>query len=98
MSFTNDIKVLGARALVKEIKMEKETKDGIIIPGRDKQKTNKGIVLKVGDGAILENGTVVQMQTTILGQMQTRKTCSNCHGTGKVIKEPCEECRRKRDC
>lgn len=24
--------------------------------------------------------------------MQTRKTCSTCHGTGEVIKEPCEIC------
>ena len=37
-------------------------------------------------------GTVRQVQTTILGQMQTQRPCSNCHGTGKVIKEPCEKC------
>ena len=24
--------------------------------------------------------------------MQTRRTCSACHGTGEVIKEPCETC------
>jgi len=24
--------------------------------------------------------------------MQTRKTCSACHGTGEIIKEPCETC------
>ena len=34
-------------------------------------------------------GTIKQVQTTILGQMQTQRTCTNCHGTGKVIKEPC---------
>lgn len=27
--------------------------------------------------------------------MQTQRTCSNCHGTGKIIKEPCENCRGK---
>ena len=27
--------------------------------------------------------------------MQTSRTCSNCHGTGKVIKEPCTECKGK---
>ena len=41
-------------------------------------------------------GTVKQTVTTILGQMQTTKTCSNCNGEGKVIKEKCTECRRKR--
>ena len=27
--------------------------------------------------------------------MQTQRTCSNCHGTGKVIKEPCDTCKGK---
>ena len=40
-------------------------------------------------------GTVRQVQTTILGQMQTQRPCTNCHGTGKVIKEPCESCHGK---
>ena len=37
-------------------------------------------------------GTVTQMQTTLLGQMRVQTTCSNCHGTGKVIKEVCSTC------
>lgn len=40
-------------------------------------------------------GTIKQVQTTILGQMQTQRTCSNCKGTGKVVSEPCETCRGK---
>lgn len=40
-------------------------------------------------------GQVRQVQNTILGQMQTTRTCSNCHGTGEVIKEPCDMCRGK---
>ena len=40
-------------------------------------------------------GQISQTQTTILGQMQTTRTCPNCHGEGKVIKEPCETCRGK---
>ena len=40
-------------------------------------------------------GQIKQVQTTILGQMQTMRTCTNCHGTGKVIKEPCETCKGK---
>ena len=36
-------------------------------------------------------GTVRQVQNTILGQMQTTRTCTNCHGTGEVIKEPGEK-------
>ena len=37
-------------------------------------------------------GTVNQVQNTILGQMRVQTTCSNCHGTGKVIKEVCQTC------
>ena len=40
-------------------------------------------------------GVVRQVQATILGQMQTQRPCTNCHGTGKVIKEPCENCHGK---
>lgn len=40
-------------------------------------------------------GQVRQIQNTILGQMQTTRTCSNCNGTGKVIKQPCENCKGK---
>ena len=40
-------------------------------------------------------GQVKQTQTTILGQMQTVRTCENCHGTGEVIPEPCPDCRGK---
>ena len=27
--------------------------------------------------------------------MQTSRTCSNCHGTGEIINEPCQACRGK---
>lgn len=40
-------------------------------------------------------GQVRHIQNTILGQMQTTRTCTNCHGTGEIIKEPCENCRGK---
>lgn len=40
-------------------------------------------------------GQIKQVQTTILGQMQTTRTCTNCHGEGKIIKEACETCRGK---
>ena len=40
-------------------------------------------------------GQVSQIQNTILGQMQTSRTCSNCHGTGEVIREVCDNCKGK---
>jgi len=40
-------------------------------------------------------GNVTTYQNTILGRVQTRRTCSDCHGTGEIIKEPCENCHGK---
>ncbi|HCC03706.1 MAG TPA: molecular chaperone DnaJ [Clostridiales bacterium] len=40
-------------------------------------------------------GNVTSYQNTILGRVQTRRTCSDCHGTGEIIKEPCENCHGK---
>lgn len=40
-------------------------------------------------------GQVTQIQNTILGQVQTSRTCNRCHGTGEVINEVCDNCRGK---
>ena len=40
-------------------------------------------------------GNVTTYQNTILGRVQTRRTCSDCHGTGEIIKEPCDICHGK---
>ena len=40
-------------------------------------------------------GTVRQIVSTILGQMQTTKTCPECNGEGTKIEEKCPECRGK---
>ena len=40
-------------------------------------------------------GQVRQVQNTILGQVQTTRTCSDCHGTGEVITNPCDNCHGK---
>ena len=40
-------------------------------------------------------GQIKQMQTTLFGQMQTVRPCTNCNGTGEVIPDPCPECKGK---
>ena len=40
-------------------------------------------------------GQVRQVQNTILGQVQTTRTCGSCHGTGEVIRDVCENCKGK---
>ena len=40
-------------------------------------------------------GTIKQTVSTILGQMQTTKTCPECSGEGTKIEEKCPECKGK---
>ncbi len=72
----------------------------VIITRDDTCETCKGSGAKPGTSKMkcpTCNGTgqVTQVQNTILGQMQTRRTCTSCHGTGEIIKEPCETCHGK---
>ena len=62
---TSKIVIRGARVLVKEDKFDVETKSGIIMPGKDKEATHQGVVLAVGDGAMLENGTLVPVKVNV---------------------------------
>ena len=55
----SNIRINGARVLVKEIKLSEQLESGLVVPERKKQQTNQGIVMLVGDGAMLENGTIV---------------------------------------
>ena len=72
----------------------------IIITRNEKCQSCNGTGAKKGTNPIkcpTCNGTgqVRQVQNTILGQVQTTRTCSECHGTGEIIKEPCESCKGK---
>lgn len=37
-------------------------------------------------------GQVMEVQQSILGQVQVARACPRCQGTGEIIKDPCEEC------
>lgn len=49
---------LGDRVLVKRVEEETKTKGGIIIPDTAKEKPIEGEVVAVGNGKILEDGSV----------------------------------------
>ena len=40
-------------------------------------------------------GQVTVQKQTLLGYMQTQQACSNCRGSGKIIKNPCSNCNGK---
>ena len=51
------IRPLQDRVIVKRIKEEEKTKGGIIIPDSAKEKPIEAIVVAVGNGKVLEDGT-----------------------------------------
>lgn len=60
------MKIFGARCLVKEIKNEdNKTQSGIILPGSEKEPTYRGIIIEIGDGAMLDTGVKVPMQVKV---------------------------------
>ena len=52
------IRPLQDRVLVRRVKEEDKTKGGLFIPDTAKEKPVEAIVLAVGNGKVLENGTV----------------------------------------
>ncbi len=56
------IKPLGDRVVVKPIEEEEVTKSGIVLPDTAKEKPQKGEVLAVGTGKLLDNGERVPLE------------------------------------
>jgi chaperonin GroES len=59
------IRPLHDRVIVKRVKEEEKTKGGIIIPDTAKEKPIEGEVIAVGNGKILEDGTVRKLDVKV---------------------------------
>jgi chaperonin GroES len=62
---TSKIIIKGARVLVSEKILSDKLSNGIVVPGREKEHTCQGTVIAVGDGAMLENGTLVSVSVNV---------------------------------
>ena len=56
------IQPLGDRVLVKRLEAEEKTKGGIVLPDTAKEKPQKGEVVAVGKGRVLESGKVEPLE------------------------------------
>ena len=62
MAKEGKIRPLGEHILVRRMEAENMTKGGIVLPDSAKEKPKEGIVLALGDGRLLDNGTRVPFQ------------------------------------
>lgn len=59
---TMEIRPLHDRIVVKRMEAEEKTASGIVLPGNAAEKPDMGIVVSVGPGKMLENGSVRAVQ------------------------------------
>ena len=59
------IRPLQDRVILKRVKEEEKTKGGIIIPDTAKEKPIEGEVIAVGNGKLLEDGTVRKLDVKV---------------------------------
>jgi chaperonin GroES len=59
------IRPLGEKVLLKRLEAEETTRGGIVLPDTAKEKPQKGKVLAVGDGKLLEDGTRAKFQVKV---------------------------------
>lgn len=59
------IQPLGDRIVVERDSSESTTTGGIVLPDSAKDKPARGVVLSVGDGRLLKDGTRAQMQVKV---------------------------------
>ena len=60
-----NIRPLQDRVILKRVKEEEKTKGGIIIPDTAKEKPIEGEVVAIGNGKVLEDGTVRKVSVAV---------------------------------
>jgi len=55
------IKPLHDRVVIERVEAEEKTASGIVLPGSATEKPDLGVVISVGSGKVLENGTKITM-------------------------------------
>ncbi len=57
-----NIKPLGDKVIVKRVEAEEKTAGGIVLPDSAQEKPKRGVILAVGTGRLLDDGTRSEMQ------------------------------------
>ena len=57
-----NIKPIGDKVIVQRVVAEEKTAGGIVLPDSAKEKPKRGVVLAIGNGRLLDDGTRSKMQ------------------------------------
>jgi len=69
-----NLKPLGNRVILKPLKQEEKTASGIILPDTvEKEKSEKGEVIAVGPGKVLDNGERLSMSVEVGNKVLFKK-------------------------
>lgn len=56
------IRPIGDKVIVKRVEAEEKTAGGIVLPDTAKEKPKRGVVMAIGNGRLLDDGTRSEMQ------------------------------------
>jgi len=59
------IKPLGEKVLIKRLEAQETTSGGIVLPDAAKEKPQKGTILALGDGKLLDDGSRADFQVKV---------------------------------
>ncbi len=65
MAKQEKIKPLGDNILIRRVEAQNKTKGGIVLPESAKEKPKEGIILALGDGRMLDDGTRASFQVKL---------------------------------
>lgn len=63
------IRPLGGKVLVRRLEAEETTSGGIVLPDAAKEKPQRGTVLALGEGAMLDDGSRAEFQVKVGDQV-----------------------------
>lgn len=76
---TTDLVVLQNRIIIRPDKPQEVTEAGIVLAGADKNKSDRGLVLGIGPGRLLDDGTLVPMTVQVGDKVIFSRQNPMCH-------------------
>ena len=70
------LKPLGNRVIIEKKEQEQTTKSGIVLTDSAKEKSNEGVIVAIGQGRLLDNGSRVAPEAVSYTHLTLPTICS----------------------